>query len=301
MSPEWLKGQDIVFLGKSPQESRHRDMAGRLASLPNAKLVRCEYDLGTFWAKLDWNGQEIEGDVREIFTGDLADQMRGRGIVVDITTLPHPFFLALINQLKAIAPKRVYCTYAEPAEYAKVKDGNETQSDLSAGFGTLRILPSLVQDPAEGETLLVSFLGFEGERLKSLLENENSARRLLPILGFPAYRPGWHLRTMQENFVALRDQANHLPFRAVDASSPFEARNAILNVAAQNKDAAIKVALLGTRPHALGALLAHLAMPSIHLIYDHPIEKSQRSQGIANVHVYDVSRDLGCPRPPGTH
>lgn len=296
LSPSWRNADHVVFLGSKPIENRHRTMAEHLKGLPNVTAIQCTYEVGEFWARLEWADQRHEVDVREIFGGRLRELVKGRSVVVDITTLPHPLFLALVHQLAVAAPSRVYCTYAEPADYARVTDGNEFVPDLTAGFGTLRVLPSLVQEPAEGEILLIGFLGFEGDRLKSLLENEQSVRQLVPVLPFPAYRAGWHLRTMRENFSALHDQ-NYLPFRPISASSPFEARNAVLEIAQQNADKAVKVALLGTRPHALGALLARLANDKIHLVYDHPIEKSQRSLGLSHIHVYDISRDLGCPKP----
>ena len=55
-------------------------------------------------------------------------------------------------------------------------------------------------------------------------------------------------------------------------------------------DHLLKIAPLGTRPHALGAVLFALTGgPKVELVYDNPTPATQRSDGTGNILVYDVT------------
>ena len=50
------------------------------------------------------------------------------------------------------------------------------------------------------------------------------------------------------------------------------------------------LAPIGTKPHALGALLYSLSSPSdCEIIYDHPIPRRNGSSGIGRTHLYRVN------------
>jgi hypothetical protein len=52
----------------------------------------------------------------------------------------------------------------------------------------------------------------------------------------------------------------------------------------------LQIAPIGTKPHALGAVLFCLSRPrSVELVYDHPIRKLGRTTGASRLLVYDVS------------
>jgi hypothetical protein len=52
----------------------------------------------------------------------------------------------------------------------------------------------------------------------------------------------------------------------------------------------LKIAPIGTKPHALGAVLFCLSRPdSVELVYDHPIRKANRTIGASRLLVYTIS------------
>jgi hypothetical protein len=52
----------------------------------------------------------------------------------------------------------------------------------------------------------------------------------------------------------------------------------------------MKVAPIGTKPHAMGAVLFALASSkTVELVYDHPIRKATRTAGKARLLLYEVS------------
>ena len=48
------------------------------------------------------------------------------------------------------------------------------------------------------------------------------------------------------------------------------------------------VALVGTKPHALGAIWYSIVNPSsTEVMFDFPIKKKDRTRGIGTIHIYD--------------
>jgi hypothetical protein len=81
--------------------------------------------------------------------------------------------------------------------------------------------------------------------------------------------------------------------RFAQANCPFCLFNLLRDMAEQYPDERIVIAPIGTKPHALGAVLFAVANPdSVELVYDHPIRKAQRTEGAARALVYHVSRFL---------
>lgn len=61
----------------------------------------------------------------------------------------------------------------------------------------------------------------------------------------------------------------------------------------------LRVALTGTKPHAVGAVLYALAFPSdLELIYDYPISRSESAQGVSAAVVFDLDGFLDELRAP---
>ena len=62
------------------------------------------------------------------------------------------------------------------------------------------------------------------------------------------------------------------------------------DIAVDYPNARLKVAPLGTRPHALGAVMMAIRHPDrIELVYDHPIQSATRSTGKGLLLVYELS------------
>jgi hypothetical protein len=52
----------------------------------------------------------------------------------------------------------------------------------------------------------------------------------------------------------------------------------------------LRIAPIGTKPHAIGSILFAINNPDIvELVYDHPVRKKQRTEGTARLHAYHVS------------
>lgn len=294
----WKDTREIVFCGprQDLEEERHIVARTTLDKLRVATVIECKYDPMSLEAELRLPGGPIKGDVRTLLLDSAREVMNDKRIVVDLTTLPHPFYLALLKSFTRTRPKEVACTYVEPKDYENKYDPQKDDlvTTFTQGFHPhpSRALPLLAEKTRQLDTsTIVPFLGFDGLRLKLLLENE-TFQRVIPAMGFPAYRPGWHIRTIHDTHVALRGR-HWGEIHLIDASSPFEARDLLLKLRERNPGT-VRAAILGTRPHSLGALLAHVASnEEIAIVYDAPMEIKIRTQGVSKFHVYDVTHALG--------
>ena len=91
----------------------------------------------------------------------------------------------------------------------------------------------------------------------------------------------------------LADGNLHTQVRHVTANSAFDAFYILQELAAEYSDHSLKIAPIGTKPHALGAILFTLwTKRSVEIVYDHPIRKPNRTVGSANILVYEIDRLL---------
>jgi hypothetical protein len=66
-------------------------------------------------------------------------------------------------------------------------------------------------------------------------------------------------------------------------------------LARANPRKAMRIAPIGTKPHAVGAILFQLGTASrgdVEIVYDHPIRKAKRTAGAWRVSVYHLSSFL---------
>lgn len=74
------------------------------------------------------------------------------------------------------------------------------------------------------------------------------------------------------------------------ANCPFDAYYTLEEIAADFPSHILKIAPIGTKPHAVGAVLYAIAnSETVELVYDHPIRKARRTEGTARLLAYNVS------------
>jgi hypothetical protein len=74
------------------------------------------------------------------------------------------------------------------------------------------------------------------------------------------------------------------------ANCPFSVWYLLQDIAKAWPGKVLKVAPIGTKPHALGAVLFWATSPDIvELVYDHPVRKEKRTSGAWRTSVYHVT------------
>ncbi len=233
----------------------------------------------------------------------LVDTVPGAPLYLDITGLSHHVTAPLLRAAVARGGT-VYVVYMEPHSYRPSRHPQRGAFyDLSERTLGIRPLPTfayLRPDPVN--SILVPLLGFEGARFEHIVRHvEPTLGGTYPIVGVPGFRVDYPFIAYWGNEAGLLGDDTWCDIRYAIANDPFDVFHQLVDLRDSHIGKLIKVAPIGTKPHAIGALLFALSTPDlVEVIYDHPIRKSDRTSGTARLCVYDVGAFVGSDlyRPP---
>lgn len=191
--------------------------------------------------------------------------------------------------------------YVEPSRYKIEKFKEEGEySDLAekikgiypiTGFGQL--------GQVYEQSILVPMLGFQGCRFTHILSSVDYPNAgIYPIVGVSGYRPEYPFVAYYGNRQPLLEENawEHVEYAmAGSIVDSFFALTRIKDMHAR-KDIIMKIAPIGTKPHAIAALAFACCYPrTTELVYDNPIRKQVRTEGVGSISLTCVS-DLvkGC-------
>jgi len=213
-------------------------------------------------------------------------------LYIDITALSHHIWAPILRTaLQRDIPIRVI--YIEPETYQQSPAGLEGEIfDLSERIMGVAAIPgfaSLGDD--DDRVCFVPMLGFEGRRTAYILEQvQPKGDNIVPVVGLPGFRPEFPFYTLQANARILKETQAWKNVVYAAANNPFSAFDILVDIAGRNPDALIKIAPIGTKPHALGAFLYPLKTARrVEFVYDFPIRKANRTAGVGKVFVYRIS------------
>jgi hypothetical protein len=231
----------------------------------------------------------------------LFETHQSNTLYIDITGLDFRVCASLINNaIKAIKRTKienVKIVYVEPGLYKIGQFRSEgVFHDLSEKINGIKPLPgfaSIIPDDID-KVLFVALLGFEGGRFMHLLENLQIPRdNIIPIIGMPGYRIEYPFIAYWGNRRPLKETDTWRQIKYAGANSIVDIFNILNKISAQHSNYKIKVAPLGTMPHAIGAILfAVKHSHKVELIYDNPKRTRQRTEGVGKLIEYSVSKLL---------
>ena len=214
-------------------------------------------------------------------------------VYLDITGLDHSVWAPLTRGIRGTGI-RSFSVYVEPGDYRFSEDPTEaTIFDLSDRIGGIAPLPGFAsfRGSQEEDYLFVPILGFEGARFTYALEAvQPDRRRIFPVIGAPGFRPEYPFYSYHGNGVPLEETKGWQNVRFAPANCPFALYHLLAGLSNENRGSFMKIAMIGTKPHALGAVLYCLDHPgTTELIYDHPIRTPQRTSGVSRTCLYELS------------
>jgi hypothetical protein len=281
-----------TYLYAASEEERSQHVTGLQARAGGLRYVQLE-QVGDFGARAERYAPEIA--LRS--QGSIGDFLAGLGaqtLYLDITGLNHNLWAPLVRMALqgGLALKVVY---VEPRSYAtspSPREGEQYElSESKRGIGPLPLFTSLAVRPRD--TIgLAALLGFEGARLKYFIEQVQPTKdHLFPIVGMPGFRPEYPIHAVEANGRTLSENGAVQAIRFARANCPFSCYYVLTDILAAHPDLHLKVAMVGTKPHALGAVLRTIVppTPAIELVYDHVRRKAKRTSGADHCLVYDVS------------
>lgn len=283
-------GISHLFFGADIEEER----ASLMASLfpQSAGTVACRVE------QLDeaiCRFHSYDTDVN-LFESDQIDELLGAltgTLAIDLTSLENRVWAPLVRSLVRLGANFI-ALYAEPDDYRK-SDLPGFVYDLSGGRG-IEPLPGFAQVSRRrnDEGHFAPLLGFEGARLSHIIDQEDvEVSRSYPIIGSPGFRIEYPSTTYVANqqVLALERMDQRVEFAL--ASCPFDAYRALENVRSRIGDRHLRIAPIGTKPHALGAILYAIENPGVtEIVYDHPERSRGRTRGTRGVYIYEVGAFL---------
>jgi hypothetical protein len=222
-------------------------------------------------------------------SGLLTPLGAGRILYIDITGLSHPTWAALIRAAVNVH-QEVRVVYVEPNRYKRSGAPLQGQVyDLSTRIAGIAPMPGFATISESDESVFIPLLGFEGARLRYVLEHVQPSH-VVPIVGHPGFKPWYVFETYSGNRSALEETGAWQDVLYAPGNCPFNCFYVLQQLARKNPLRLLKVAMIGTKPHALGAVMFSLISPDrIELIYDNPIRKAGRTDGSDRLLVYHVS------------
>lgn len=238
------------------------------------------------------------GDVDEILSlwdhAELCAWVRSLGtqVFIDITSIALRTWAPIVHAALSVdCDFRVI--YIEPAAYPRVTQNPGSGFDISELTEGIAAIPGFarIASTTNEQTPFVPLLGFEGNRLSRVIAKlEPPIDETFPILGVPGYLVEYPFYSMVGNRQELAKSFMHSRMASARANCPFDAFHALDTVLARLGDRQVQIAPLGTKPHALGAVLSALSSPSrVELVYDHPRRAVSPKTGISRVCLYYVS------------
>lgn len=220
-------------------------------------------------------------------------------VIVDISGVDHEFWAGCMVGLKDCVSALSYI-YTEPSEYKfrvapNDNDAFETSLfDLSDRTGGVSPLPYFVNliSPAsfDDKAVFVPLLGFEERRVLNIL-NELDPRppEVIPIVGMPGYRLEFPTYTISCNEGFFRETRSDGDIRYAPANDPFAVRDVLQGIAQDVPDKYMYIAPIGTRPHAVGALMfADQNRNRAEILFDHPVRTGDSRRGTGKSHMYRI-------------
>jgi hypothetical protein len=246
--------------------------------------------------QVDWQEVSLEraGKTERVSLRDdsaLTGLLSGDAVCIDMSGLPHHVWAPMLRVALASAPS-VHVVYVEPAEYRRhTSPASVSLFDLSDGYHGVLPLPGFATLSAEvyKDAVLVAFLGFEGTRARHVAATLDPPPKVVPVIGVPGFRVEFPTVAVACNQEFLTDHSAHANVQLANATCPFEAYDLLTEVRRDNPKSLLQIAPVGTKPHALGAVLYAIDhQTGTELIYDNPKRKPNRTQGVGTVHVYTV-------------
>ena len=224
-------------------------------------------------------------------------------IFLDITGIEHHVWASLLRFIVDDG-RPVSAVYVEPERYRYSSSPTEGRLfDLTDKFTEISSFPGFTRLGSvddESKTCFVPLLGFEGNRLAHAIEKiDPPVDKVLPVVGVPGFRADFPFYTYIGNRSSLSRDGLWKRVQFAIANSPTSAMERLRVIGRDYPDHLLKIAPLGTRPHALGAVLfALIASAQVELVYDYPTPAPQRSDGSGKILVYDVTAMVSLARAP---
>ncbi|MEO6005223.1 MAG: hypothetical protein ABIZ04_09525 [Opitutus sp.] len=280
-------GSDAVIIRGTGPEPRHTPVYAAPARYVDITVQDSDSFVYHYEAKRSYVALRNRTHLKEFLT-----QLAGN-LFIDMTALSHHIWAPILRTALMLG-RTTRVLYIEPEGYVRSPTGVEGEIfDLSERINGVAAIPGFasLSDEFEDRICFVPMLGFEGKRTAHVWEQvQPQGNKIYPIIGLPGFRLEFPFYTVQSNQRILHETQAWKNVRYAAANNPFSVYDTLCEIQEANTGSLLKIAPIGTKPHALGAFLYPLkSRRTVEFVYDFPIRKSDRTIGVGKVFVYRVS------------
>jgi len=218
-----------------------------------------------------------------------------RVVYVDMTSIALRTWAPILRAAVGSGVKLRY-VYVEPVRYQR-SSGETGDFDLSELTEGISAIPGFarIADSSSGAVPFVPLVGFEGVRLSRIIQRlETIPINTFPIVGVPGFRVEYPFFSYEGNRASLAKSFMHRNVVLARANCPFDAFYELNRIFERLGSDRIQVAPIGTKPHALAAVLFAIAKGrAVDLVYDHPRRAARPTVGVSRICLYFVTEFLG--------
>ncbi|MFV0398872.1 MAG: hypothetical protein ACK5JU_12825 [Bacteroidales bacterium] len=215
---------------------------------------------------------------------DLFEKYPAMTIYIDVSGLNNRVSAALLKNALQLGDIKVRVVYTEPEHYKIEKFKAEgVFNDLSERIDGVEPLPGFANIiPDDIDMKFIALLGFEGGRFTQMYETiQPPTDKIIPIIGVPGYRPEYPFVAYWGNRQPLSTTESWQYVKYAAANSIVDVYYLLKKIKKEPPVTKIKIAPIGTKPHAIGAILFAIKHPKdIEIVFDNPKRESKRTEGV---------------------
>lgn len=223
---------------------------------------------------------------------ELSEKLKvfsGRKVVIDATSFDVAELAILCTALNNSDLKDFDVIYAEPREYSHDSNNGEKSFNLSEsllGFEEAGIPGISRAIPSDEPKLFIFFMGYEGDRFRNALElSELSGKECSLVFGVPAFKFGWDKNSLLSSARAILENNLQDAFLFCGATNISGVNRLLQQLRQKHQNELFFLVPLGPKPMSVGAIKFLCSDKNAALLYDHPARSSNRSIGIASIHL----------------
>jgi hypothetical protein len=211
-------------------------------------------------------------------------------VYIDTSGLNNRISASLLKNAVNISENKnfeIKVVYAEPYAYKIPRFKSEgVFNDLSEEIEGIEPLPgfaSIIPDTIDMK--FIALLGFEGGRFTHLVENiQPPSDNIIPVVGVPGFRIEYPFVALWGNRQPLGETKSWDKIKYVAANSLVDVFLLLTKIVRKTPDTKLILAPIGTKPHAIGAILFAIKYPKqVEIVYDNPKRKTTRTDGIGRI------------------
>jgi hypothetical protein len=228
---------------------------------------------------------------------NLLNSYRSSAIYIDTTGMSNRIVSSLLKNAILLNKDKTFeinVVYVEPCTYKIDHFKKESIfNDLSEKIHGIKPLPGFASIiPNTDEIIFIALLGFEGGRFSHILEQiQPPLDNIIPVVGVPGFRIEYPFATLWGNRQPLTETISWDNIKYVKANSVVDIFMQLKKIR-QNVTEHTKIVLapIGTKPHAVGAILFAISFSNqVEIVYDNPKRKINRTDGIGQIIVCNIS------------